>query len=675
MKKFLFIVLSTVVFFVYGVESLAALKISNSSLVVNNENLLQYTFTATTTQPAQVYLSYTSTNGKVNYTDISELGKQHTIHLIGLTADTDIEIKAHAFNSKGNVQISLNNVFIPNENLIELNELKKTTMKQSALDENVLLITDRGNGEADFAFIMDVEGNVVWYETLPNSNENADCNAINYSKGYVIISDCQTITRKKLDGTEEMTYTLEGDSLYSGSFFHDKAIINRDSNIVSLFAHETIVDKSLIGGDSLTQLVTDGFVEFDFNTGEVLYTYSPTSDNSFCNFYKDLNTGGKWASVFGDSIEYYRLATGINQDNDAGYFLTLSKDTLIPAGGIAKINPFSNFCELEENFVSPTNQKFVFYQDDWFVNPRSFSVLPSGNYFMLTNYPDTMIKRMDTMIMEIDTVLLDTIISPLANGKTTRALEYWFEPGSYMGYFTMFWTVDEFHFPEAAYTELGSAIWLPNEHILGFSDVNNTMYEINDTSGVTGEWTFNESLKVCASVNNLYSSEPLVYISEIDTMLCNNQMEMFQLVGVPEGGYFEGIPLTEDNVFHPDSVDAGTYTVTYHFGPVSASMDINVEVCSGIEDLETMGGLDSYLFPNPITIAKPMLKYRQAKAGELRLQIFDLNGRQIEQINLGFRSVGLSAETINLQHYKSGVYVYRLSSGDMQQYKRFVVAR
>jgi len=244
-----------------------------------------------------------------------------------------------------------------------------------------------------------------------------------------------------------------------------------------------------------------------------------------------------------------------------------------------------------------------------------------------------------------------------------------------MGYFTMFWTVDQFRFPEAAYTELGSALWLPNEHILGFSDTNNTMYEINDTSGVTGEWTFNEPLKVCAIVEGLYPSEPLVYISEIDTMLCNNQMEMFQLVGVPEGGYFEGIPLTEDNVFHPDSLEAGTYTVTYNFGPVTASMDINVEVCSGIEDLETMGGLDSYLFPNPVSVANPMLKYRQAKAGELLLQIFDLNGKQIEQINLGFRSMGLSAEIINLQHYESGVYVYRLSSGDMQQFKRFVVAR
>jgi len=104
-------------------------------------------------------------------------------------------------------------------------------------------------------------------------------------------------------------------------------------------------------------------------------------------------------------------------------------------------------------------------------------------------------------------------------------------------------------------------------------------------------------------------------------------------------------------------------------------MDINVEVCSGIEDLENMGGLDSYLFPNPVSIANPMLKYRQAKAGELLFETFDLNGKQIEKINLGFRAMGLSAETINLQHYKSGVYVYRLSSGDMQQLKRFVVAK
>lgn len=653
---------------------MAELKIMNSNLIADDKNQLQYIFTAQTTEPAQLYLSYTTANGKVKYTGLSELANEHFIHLIGLSPNADIEIKAHAFNHLGNTQIALKNIFIPAENIEVLNVLRKTTMKHSALEENVLLTTDRGNGQEDFAFIIDIDGHVIWYETLPNSIENADCNAINYDKGYLIISDCYTITRKKLDGTEVMTYTLEENSLYSGSFFHDKAIINRDTNIVSLFAHETIVDKSLIGGDSLTQLVSDGFVEFDFETGEVLHTYSPASDNSFCNYYKTLNTGGKWAPVFGDSIEYYRLATEINQDMDAGYFLTMSKDTLTSAGGIAKINPFSGFCEIDVSFISPTSQNFVFYQDDLFVNPRSFSVLPNGNYFMLTNYPDTTIVGIDTMIMEMDTALMDTLISPLGNGKTTRALKYYLEPG-YMGYFTMFWTIDEYRFPETAYTELGSALWMPNDNILGFSDANNMLYEINDNDEVTGEWQFSEPLKVCAIVDNLYASEPVVYISKIDTVLCNNQMDMFQLEGVPEGGYFEGIPLSEDNVFYPDSVEAGTYTVTYHFGPVSASMEINVEVCSGIEDLQAMGGLDSYLFPNPVSIANPMLKYRQAKAGELQLQTFDLNGRQIEQIDLGFRSMGLSAETINLQHYENGVYVYRISSGDMQQYKRFVIAR
>ncbi len=658
----MFKVLLSILFSSCLLTCLAELKIMNSHLVEDNKNQLQYTFTAQTTEPAQLYLSYTKPNGKVHYTGLSELGNQHTIQLIGLSAGTDIEIKAHAFNQKGATQKSLNKVFIPKENLALLNELKKTTLRQSALEENVLLTTDRGNGEEDFAFIIDIDGNVIWYETLPNSNENADCNAINYDKDYLIISDCQTITRKKLDGTDEMTYTLEEDSLYSGSFFHDKAIINQDGNIVSLFAHETIVDKALVGGDSLTQLVTDGFVEFDFETGEVLYTYSPASDNSFCNYFRALNRGGKWAAIFGDSIEYYRLATEINQNTDAAYYLTISKDTLTPAGGIAKINPFSGFCEIEVSFISSNNENFVFYQDDLFVNPRSFSVLPNGNFFMLTNYPDTMIMG------------TDTLISPLANGNTTRALKYYLEPG-YMGYFTMFWTVDDYRFPETAYTELGSALWMPNDHILGFSDANNMLYEINDKDEVTGEWAFSEALKVCAIVDNLYEAEPVVYISNIDTVLCNNKMDMFQLEGVPAGGFFEGIPLTEDNIFYPDSVEAGTYTVTYNFGPLSASIDINVEVCSGIEALEAMGGLDSYLFPNPVSMAYPMLKYRQAKAGNLQVQIFDLNGRQMEQIDLGFRSAGLSAETINLQHYENGVYVYRIASGDMQQYKRFVVAK
>jgi len=672
----MFIILSVLFSFGYGVECLAAIEITNSNLIVNDENLLQYTFTANTTEPAQLYLSYTTPNGKVSYTGISELAKQHTIHLIGLSADMDIELKVHAFNHKDNTQFALSNIFIPDENMDLLNELRKTTIKNSALEENVLLTTDRGNGKEDFAFIIDINGNVIWYETLPNSNENADCNAINYDKGYIIISDCHTITRKKLDGTEEMTYTLESDSLFKGSFFHDKAIINLDSNIVSLFAHKTVVDRSIIGGGSNVSLISDGFVEFDAKTGEILYTYSPAAEipelsqdgaTSLCNYYRplaDLSIGGKWAPVFGDTIQYYRLATEISSDFDQiykGYYLTLSKDTLSPSGGISKVSPFNALCEIETRYISTDNQAFVLYEEDLFVNPRSFRAFPDGNYFMLTNYPDLTTTGADTL--------------SFGDGKTTRAIKYKIEFDGYYGVFDMFWSIDEYRFPEEAYTEMGSALWLPNDHILGFSDANNTLYEINDTSQIMGEWQFSEPLKVCALVEDLYGAQPVVYISEIDTVLCNNQMESFQLVGVPEGGYFEGIPLSEDNVFYPDSVEAGIYTVTYNFGPVSASMDIEVDVCSGIESLEAMGGLDSYLFPNPVSIAQPMLKYRQAKAGELQLQIFDLNGRQIEQINLGFRPTGLSAETINLQQYKNGIYVYRIFSGDMQQYKRFVVTR
>lgn len=663
MKIWMFKVIAILICALHISNAIAAIKISNSNLVEDSENQLKFTFTATTNEPAQLYLSYTNAKGVMQYTAISKLAKEHTIQLIGISPDTEVEIKAHAFNDKGSTQIQLNPVFVPRENIDALNQLRKTTLKNSALEENVLLTTDRGNGEEDFAFILDVDGNVIWYENLPNSNENADCNAINYSNGYIIISDCQTITRKKLDDTEVMTYTLEEDSLYKGSFFHDKAIINQDGNIVSLFAHETIVDKSLIGGDSLTQLVADGFVEFDFNTGEVLFTYSPPNDNSFCNYYKNLSKGGKWAAVFGDSIEYYRLATEINQDFDAGYFLTLSKDILSPAGGIAKINPFSGFCEIEASYISPDNQNIVFYKDDLFVNPRSFSILPNGNYFMLTNYPDTTIMG------------TDTLPSPFGNGKNTRALKYYLEFG-YMGYFVMFWTVDDYQFPEAAYTELGSAIWMENDNILGFSDTNNMLYEINDQDEVTGEWMFSEPLTVCAVVEDLYPADPVVYITKIDTILCQDRMEMFQIEAMPEGGYFEGIPLTEDNIFYPDSVEAGTYTVTYNFGPVTTSMDIVVDDCKvGIEMLEAMGGLDSYLFPNPVNTQTPMLKYRQAKAGELWFETYDLNGKLIEQTNLGFRTMGLSAEPVNLSQYANGVYVYRMASGDMQQYKRFVIAR
>jgi len=392
-----------------------------------------------------------------------------------------------------------------------------------------------------------------------------------------------------------------------------------------------------------------------------LYAYSPTSDNSFCNYYKPFAKGGKWGQVFGDSIEYYRLATEINQDFDGNYFLTLSEDTLSKAG-MAKVNTINGFCEIEASFISTGNQNLVLYEDDLFVNPRSFSVLPNGNYFMLTNYPDTMIVGMDT------------IVSPLGNGIHTTALKYYLEFG-YMGYFVMFWTAEDYQFPETAYTELGSATWLPNDNILGFSDAQNILYEINDASEIVGELKFIETVEEVALVGDFMSEVPEVFISSADTILCKDYMESFELKGEPVGGYFEGVPLSDGNVFYSDSVDVGTYTVVYNYGPYTSSQNITVEQCVGIEELEAMGGLESSLYPNPVTTDNPMLKYRQIKAGNLQFTSYTLSGKLVEQIDLGHRSMGLSMETIDCSHYSNGVYIYKLVSGGMQQVKRFVIAR
>jgi len=650
---------------VFVLSATASLKINNGYLVADEDNALRYTFTAETSEPAQVYLSYTAKD-KTRYTNVTDLSRTHIIHLIGLTMDEDIEIEAYAFNQYGETSLVLNNILISKTDVPVLQALQQSTKKQTVLEENVLLISDRGNGEEDLAFIIDQDGNAIWYETLPNSNENVDCNAVNYQNGYVLISDCHTITRKKLDGTEEMTYTLENDSVFSNSFFHDKAIINNAGNLVSLFAHKTVIDLSIIGGDSITQLVSDGIVEFDFETGERLFTFSPPNPRptNFCPYYTGLNLSGKWAAVFGDNINYYRLATGIVQDEDNRYLLTLEKDTLNPAGIISVVSEIGRNCEVFSinPIPSSTNSQLILYQDDLFINPRSFSILPDGNYFMLSNYPDTMIMGIDTLII------------PTGNGLTTRGMKYYLEFG-YEGHFIMFWTVDEYRFPESAYTEMGSAIWMPNDHILGFSEANNTLYEINDTNEVTGEWQFSEALKVSSLVDDLYPDEIEVSINQMDTLLCNSNMEMFQLIGEPVGGFFEGVPLTDDNVFYPDSVEVGTYIITYNFGPLSSSIEITVDECPGIEELEAMGGLSSFLYPNPVQLANPMLKYRMAKAGDLQFEIYDLQGKLKEQMNLGYRSIGLSAETIDLSGYTNGVYVYRISSDNMQQFKRFAVAR
>lgn len=666
MKQFTTLLICAVCFFSMKAQP----DFTNSSFSNDDGSQFLHSFEGETSDSARVYLQIDFEDGNISYSEISEFGLSHNISIVFPRKNTMATVKAIAFNIEGTRQtdvlayiepISTSQDALIGENIGEYEKPLK--------NDYLLLSTETEIPKEKDAIILGPEGEVVWAETLPNSNEFIDCNAINYQNGYVVITDCHSITVKKLDGSEQKTYQFEVDSLAgANSFFHDKAIINRDGNIVSLYAHETIVDRSLVGGSEQTELVSDGIVEFDFASGEIVNIYTPMR-TGLCQYFQTLNKGGKYAAVFGDAIENYRLASAIVQDFDKTYFLTMDSGAYFPQGGITKVNIKSGLCAIDDSFIAPNSDGFIFYEDDHFVYPRSFSVLPDGNFFMLTNYPDT------TIVINEYPVENDTITAINGNGITTRGLKFWLDFG-YEGIYVMFYTIDEYNLPAEAYTEMGSAIWLPGDEMLSYSPTDKTLYQITDESNITGALQFTETISPVALIEDFEIIPPEVTIMNIDTLVCNDKMEMYELEGMPKGGYFSGEAITNGNIFDPTGLDAGQiYTITYNYGPYSASFEIEVDNCVSVNELMQMGGLDSDILPNPVTTDKAMLKYQMVEPGDVLLTIVNLNGQLIKNLSLGFRSAGLTAEMINVSDLPSGTYIYKLISGNMLSSSRFNIIK
>jgi hypothetical protein len=77
-------------------------------------------------------------------------------------------------------------------------------------------------------------------------------------------------------------------------------------------------------------------------------------------------------------------------------------------------------------------------------------------------------------------------------------------------------------------------------------------------------------------------------------------------------------------------------------------------------------------YPNPFN-DRTEINYTLANADDVSIEISDITGRVIKELNEGFRSTGKHTVTVNASDYESGIYFYTLKAGDFVQTKRMVI--
>lgn len=95
---------------------------------------------------------------------------------------------------------------------------------------------------------------------------------------------------------------------------------------------------------------------------------------------------------------------------------------------------------------------------------------------------------------------------------------------------------------------------------------------------------------------------------------------------------------------------------TKHSTIASATPGVSVGMATGFQLAQN--------FPNPFN-PETTIRYSVPTAGNVELAVYDLNGRRIATLLDGYRSAGAGEVTWDASAHSAGVYVYRLTAGDM----------
>lgn len=154
---------------------------------------------------------------------------------------------------------------------------------------------------------------------------------------------------------------------------------------------------------------------------------------------------------------------------------------------------------------------------------------------------------------------------------------------------------------------------------------------------------------------------PEVTFSTLPAMMCvyNNNITLGG--ATPAGGTYSGTGVT-GTTFNAATAGVGTHTVTYTVTVAgcsgTATDQIEVSACAGIEDLIAAGVLN--IFPNPAS-EQVTFTFNDAQADNVALTIISQEGKTVYQTN--FQTMGSGyTKTVDVSKFAKGIYYVRINS-------------
>ncbi|RLD39990.1 MAG: hypothetical protein DRI89_12955 [Bacteroidetes bacterium] len=136
----------------------------------------------------------------------------------------------------------------------------------------------------------------------------------------------------------------------------------------------------------------------------------------------------------------------------------------------------------------------------------------------------------------------------------------------------------------------------------------------------------------------------------------------------------DGVGLETEVLVHQvnDSVYNITVTAQTPTGQSSTyTLDVDLGTMVGTPEIPAPPDYEATNFPNPFT-SNTTLKYTLENKGLVKIALYDMNGKQVENVFEGQQAAGTHEFSINGSNYSSGMYFLKIAGGEGVQTLKFL---